>query len=168
MRAILGMAKTEYYGSDTVLGMDRRVFMLSTAAAAVAPLYAGPLVTFTGDEAKLLEALVDQVIPADESGPGAAQAGVVFYIDKQLNGPLKRFVPNYRRSLPLFHEFLALSFDERTKVLRSLDGPKASFFSTVVDHTMQGFYGSPVHGGNLNEASWKMLGIQNVMGGHNH
>jgi hypothetical protein len=33
---------------------------------------------------------------------------------------------------------------------------------------MQGFYGSPTHGGNRDEASWKMLGIQEIMGGHQH
>jgi hypothetical protein len=38
----------------------------------------------------------------------------------------------------------------------------------VIDHTMQGFYGSPEHGGNRDEASWKMLGIVDVMEGHKH
>jgi hypothetical protein len=38
----------------------------------------------------------------------------------------------------------------------------------VLEHTMQGFYGSPEHGGNLNDASWKMLDIEHVMGGHSH
>ena len=45
----------------------------------------------------------------------------------------------------------------------------AAFFQMVVDHTMQGFYGSPKHGGNRGEASWKMLGIEAVMReGHAH
>jgi gluconate 2-dehydrogenase gamma chain len=46
--------------------------------------------------------------------------------------------------------------------------PLASFFAMVIDHTMQGFYGSPEHGGNRDEASWKMLGIVDVMEGHKH
>jgi hypothetical protein len=33
------------------------------------------------------------------------------------------------------------------------------FFCLAVDHTMQGFYGDPRHGGNREGASWKMLGI---------
>ena len=145
--------------------MDRRAFLL---AAAGVPLYAGPLVLLNSDESKVLEALVDQVVPADESAIGAAKAGCVFYIDKQLAGPLKRYAANYRLSLPLFQDLLPLSFDARTGYLKSLDGAKASFFAMVVDHTMQGFYGSPAHGGNLDEASWKMLGIEGVMGGHAH
>jgi gluconate 2-dehydrogenase gamma chain len=29
----------------------------------------------------------------------------------------------------------------------------------VCDHCMQGYYGSPRHGGNRDFASWKMLGL---------
>jgi gluconate 2-dehydrogenase gamma chain len=32
----------------------------------------------------------------------------------------------------------------------------AEFFGYVVDHTMQGFYGDPRHGGNREGVSWKM------------
>jgi gluconate 2-dehydrogenase gamma chain len=145
--------------------MDRRVFL---AMAAAVPLYAGPLVLLSGDESKVLEALVDQVVPPDELAVGAAKAGVVFYIDKQLAGPLKRYAAGYRKSLPLFKELLPMTFEEQTAYLKSLEDLKASFFAMVVDHTMQGFYGSPAHGGNVDEASWNMLGIQSVMGGHAH
>jgi gluconate 2-dehydrogenase gamma chain len=154
--------------------IDRRLFLLSSAAATA--LYAGPLVTFTSDEARIVEALADQAIPADGS-PGAKQAGVLFYIDKQLAGPLQRFAANYQRAIPQFQaaclektgkDFPSLPFAEQTAFLHSLDGPMAAFFNMVIDHTMQGFYGSPIHGGNLDEASWKMLGIQGVMGGHRH
>jgi gluconate 2-dehydrogenase gamma chain len=145
--------------------MDRRAFLI---AAAAAPLYAGPLVLLNSDESKVLEALVDQAIPADEKAIGAAKAGCVFYIDKQLAGPLKRYAATYKKSLPLFQDLLPLSFETRTAYLHSLEGPKASFFLMVVDQAMQGFYGSPVHGGNLDEASWRMLGIEGVMGAHSH
>jgi gluconate 2-dehydrogenase gamma chain len=33
------------------------------------------------------------------------------------------------------------------------------FFKTLLDHTMQGFYGSPRHGGNCNYVSYKMMKI---------
>ena len=35
----------------------------------------------------------------------------------------------------------------------------SEFFAYVVDHTMQGYYGDPRHGGNREGASWKMLGL---------
>jgi gluconate 2-dehydrogenase gamma chain len=67
-------------------GVNRREFLVLAV-----PLYAaGPLQTFKRDEAHLVEALCDQVIPADDA-PGAKQAGVLYYIDRQLAGPLRRF-----------------------------------------------------------------------------
>lgn len=157
--------------------LDRRFFTLALAAA---PLYAGPLVWLAEEDARLIEAIADQVVPADDA-PGALAAGVVYYIDKQVAGPLKRFQDTYRRSIPLFRsacrektgrDFTALSFAERTVFLHFIEKSGqpalASFFAMVVDHTLQGFYGSPAHGGNRDEASWKMLGIEDVMGGHRH
>ena len=35
----------------------------------------------------------------------------------------------------------------------------SEFFSMVIDHTMQGYYGDPRHGGNRDAVSWKMLGL---------
>ena len=157
--------------------MDRRGFALTVLAA---PMYAGPLVLLTPPEKSLLELLVEQIIPADDA-PGAREAGVVFYIDKQLNGPLARFAPDYRRGLPALaaackertgKAFAELDFAQRTTFLETVEKREvpglAAFFNMLVDHTMQGFYGSPVHGGNLDEASWKMLGIQHMMEGHGH
>jgi len=156
--------------------LDRRSFTLALAAV---PLYAGPLVWLDAEDARLIEALTDQIVPADDA-PGALAAGVVYYIDKQLAGPLKHDQETYRRSVPLFRaacrertgrEFAALPSAERTAFLRSIESERsavASFFAMVVDHTMQGFYGSPEHGGNRDEASWKMLHIEAMMGGHRH
>ena len=43
---------------------------------------------FTGDEAAFVEAAIDHLIPADELGPGAREAGVAVFIDRQLSGAL--------------------------------------------------------------------------------
>ena len=48
---------------------------------------------FTNEEAKLVDAIVEQIIPTDE-WMGARDAGVTNYIDKQLVGPLSRFQEN--------------------------------------------------------------------------
>lgn len=42
---------------------------------------------FTADEAAFMEAVVERLIPSDELGPGAKQAGVAIFIDRQLFGP---------------------------------------------------------------------------------
>jgi gluconate 2-dehydrogenase gamma chain len=41
---------------------------------------------FNPDEARIVEAAVERLIPADENGPGALEAGAPNYIDKQLGG----------------------------------------------------------------------------------
>jgi gluconate 2-dehydrogenase gamma chain len=41
---------------------------------------------FNPDEARFIEAAVERLIPKDENGPGALDAGVPNYIDKQLGG----------------------------------------------------------------------------------
>lgn len=39
------------------------------------------------------------------------------------------------------------------------NGEDKSFFLLIKDHAMQGFYGSPRHGGNKNFVSYKMMGL---------
>jgi gluconate 2-dehydrogenase gamma chain len=41
---------------------------------------------FRSDEATVLDAITERLIPADANGPGARQAGVTRYIDRQLAG----------------------------------------------------------------------------------
>jgi gluconate 2-dehydrogenase gamma chain len=134
---------------------------------------------FTPDEARLVEAIAEQIIPADKD-PGAKDAGVVFFIDLQLVGPYKRLQEKYRSGLQSVQKtsrqkfgkpFEDLAWDDQTALLETLESgraPKelwqdptaAEFFELVRDHTMQGFYGSPRHGGNRNYVSYKMLGLE--------
>ncbi|HMF79266.1 MAG TPA: gluconate 2-dehydrogenase subunit 3 family protein [Bryobacteraceae bacterium] len=157
--------------------IDRRTLLLALAA----PLYAAaPLKTFSVTEAALVEALCERIIPADDVA-GAKEAGVLYYLDAQLAGPLKRFAADYHGGLPALQnfcrqltgaDFLELPAEERTKCLMTLEKTAPpelrAFFRLVVEQTMQGFYGSPAHGGNRNDISWRMLGVEEVMGGHGH
>lgn len=143
---------------------------------------------FTVEEALLVDALVDQIIPPDE-WPGAKDAGVTRFIDKQLAGTYARFRNDYRLGLKavfqscqkLFSQsFTDLTPDKQVDFLKSLEAGRLSqpvneketgngldaiwkdgfdrrFFRLLRDHTMQGFYGSPRHGGNLNYVSYKMI-----------
>lgn len=47
-------------------------------------------VYFTPAERTLVEALVDRLIPPDPTGPGAVEANVPFFLDRQLAGPYGR------------------------------------------------------------------------------
>src|SRR4051794_28308607 len=42
---------------------------------------------FAADEAAFVEAAAGRLIPDDETGPGAREAGVPLFIDRQLAGP---------------------------------------------------------------------------------
>jgi gluconate 2-dehydrogenase gamma chain len=133
---------------------------------------------FSYGEAALLTDICEQLIPGDDT-PGAAQAGVIHYIDRQLCGVFARHQQTYRRGLEAFNEtclqeygrlFPDLPADKKIAALRTIESgraPKAlwgkpsapAFFNLVLAHTMQGFYGSPRHGGNRDYASYRMLGL---------
>ena len=49
-----------------------------------------PLKFFTASEARVIAAACDRIFPSDDSGPGAKDAGVIIYIDRQLAGPYGR------------------------------------------------------------------------------
>jgi gluconate 2-dehydrogenase gamma chain len=50
------------------------------------PVRPGPWLYFTAGEAAAVEAIVDRLVPADESGPGGKEAGCAVFIDRQLAG----------------------------------------------------------------------------------
>jgi gluconate 2-dehydrogenase gamma chain len=52
---------------------------------------------FTPLEVAFIEAAVARLIPADELGPGALEAGVVYFIDRQLQGAFGTMAKNYRQ-----------------------------------------------------------------------
>lgn len=56
------------------------------ATAAPEAAQAGPWNFFTGDEAALIEAVVDRIIPPDPGTPGGKDAGCAVFIDRQLAG----------------------------------------------------------------------------------
>ena len=118
-------------------------------------------------EGRTLEAICEQIIPTDQT-PGAAWAGIVNFIDRQLMGPYRRQRVAYRNGLmemdrasngKFGKDFAALEAPQQTELLQSLTDSGRRFFSTVIAHTMQGYYGDPRHGGNRDAVSWRMLGV---------
>ncbi len=53
----------------------------------VTPVVPGGYLFFTPAEAAVVDAFVDRLIPTDELGAGAKDAGVTTFIDRQLTGP---------------------------------------------------------------------------------
>jgi gluconate 2-dehydrogenase gamma chain len=164
--------------------LRRRRFLqvAATAAASGAAVSCGgrksPWRFFTIEEAGILTALCERIIPTDQE-PGAAWAGVVNFIDRHLTGHYKRFQETYRQGLACVEQtsqalfgkrFLELGGEQQTEILRVLESdqapreiwmqvPAKQFFDLVVAHTMQGYYGDPRHGGNRDAVSWKVIGV---------
>jgi gluconate 2-dehydrogenase gamma chain len=159
-------------------GLSRREFIrLGAAAAAVTGVAScsnpkTPWRFLTLKEARTLAALCDQIVPPDND-PGAQWASVVNYVDIQLCGPYKQLRPTYRSGLAELdsistkrfgQDFASLTSNSQLTFLKaveqgSVSTTQKSFFQLVIDHTMQGFYGDPRHGGNRERASWKMLAL---------
>ena len=125
-----------------------------------------------------MEAMCDRIVPAD-GDPGAAWAGARDYIDLQLAGPYADMQALYRKGIAaadassraMFGKPLAeLAPADADKLLQAMEkdgaAPEAwkdvrasEFLAKLVDHTMQGFYGDPRHGGNRDMVSWRMLAL---------
>lgn len=162
--------------------LKRRKFIGVAAAASGSVISCGgtrnPWRFFTPEEAKTVNAICECIVPADQD-PGADWARCVVFIDRQLTKFHKKFQPAYRAGIAAVDEtarklngkgFTDLPTAQQTELLAKLEKNKApadiwknlgqsEFFSMVVDHTMQGFYGGPRHGGNRDAASWKILGV---------
>jgi gluconate 2-dehydrogenase gamma chain len=168
---------------EASIQLNRRAFLQAALAAAAGAGVAcrrngTPWRFLTVDEARTLAAISDQIIPPDQD-PGAAWAGVVNYIDRQLCGPFHSLQQMYRRGIAGVDQtsrsiygkaFADINAQQQIDVLHRMEdgqAPRAiwkqasspEFFALLVDHTMQGYYGDPRHGGNRDGASWKMLGL---------
>ena len=61
-----------------------------SAADAPVPVEPGPYEFFTPDEAAFIEAAVSRIIPKDDLGPGAKEAAVPTFLDRQMAGEYGR------------------------------------------------------------------------------
>jgi gluconate 2-dehydrogenase gamma chain len=141
-----------------------------------------PLRFFTAEEAKVIQAASERIFPSDESGPGATQAGVVIYIDRQLaspygrdkyrytKGPWIESIPEhgyqgketpqqiYRAGIPLLgDDFAGVSADQQDLRLEKIQ--ETHFFQLLRGHTVEGMFCDPLHGGNIGMVGWKMIGF---------
>ena len=63
-----------------------RRFQFSVVRLKRSALQGGPLENLTAEESTSLDAVVARLIPSDDLGPGAKEAGAVHYIDRALGG----------------------------------------------------------------------------------
>ena len=166
--------------SPTAAGEEQAVGRLPSETA---PLLAGPLTNLTASETEILSAMVDRLIPTDELGPGALDAGVLEYIDRALSEAESDSAEAYRAGLAALDAysrytrggpFLDLSTVDQDSVLIDVQtgaatgagvgfvGSSGSFFNMVKSHTWQGMFGDPKYGGNVNFAGWDLIDYPGV------
>ena len=164
--------------------MLKRVVVAGAAASLPAPQTAVASVppppesfeTLTADEGATLQAVVARLIPADERGPGALEAGAATYIDRALAGPLAGAREAYRSGLAALDRyaraaqgarFAALDPSDQDALLGDLEanvapGASSAFFELLLAHTIQGTFSDPAHGGNAEFIGWRMIGYPGV------
>lgn len=167
-------------GGTLLYTLAREPFRLQAQTGGKDGMVKVPLRFFTAEEAKVVAATCERIFPSDASGPGATEAGVVIYIDRQLAGPYGRdkyrytkgpwveSVPEhgyqgkenpqetYRQGLKDLGNFTSLSVEEQNKKLAEIE--RTHFFQLLRAHTIEGMFCDPMHGGNAGLIGWQLIG----------
>jgi hypothetical protein len=124
----------------------------------------------TGEQAAMLSAIAERLIPSDDTGPGAAEAMAARYVLRALAADYREHRAGYARGLTALDArarkqlgagFAALAAEQQDALLAELEGgdaESAAFFELVRRHVVEGMFGDPVWGGNAEQAGWKLLG----------
>jgi gluconate 2-dehydrogenase gamma chain len=164
-------------GGVLVYTLDRRISLLTAQEKRLRI----PLRFFEETEALIVAAAASRIFPTDQSGPGAREAGVVIYIDRQLAGPYGRDRYRYtqgpfedgppelgyqgkatpreifREGLKELKGFDQLSPQEQDARLHQIESSR--FFSLLRQHTIEGMFSDPIHGGNVDMIGWQLIGF---------
>jgi gluconate 2-dehydrogenase gamma chain len=168
-------------GGVLVYSLDRRVSRVFAQEKTLQTLKI-LLRFFTEEEALIVAAAAARIFPTDDSGPGAREAGVVIFIDRQLSGPYGRdryrytqgpFDENaapefgyqgkatpketYREGLKSLRGFDRLSPEEQDNQLRKIES--THFFAVLRQNTIEGMFCDPLHGGNADMVGWQLVGF---------
>ena len=159
--------------------LDRKAQLLPARAEKSVRI---PLRFFSEAEALIVLAAASRIFPSDQAGPGAREASVVIYIDRQLAGPWGRDAQRYRQ--PPFDEAAPAEFGYQGQAtprqiyrqgLKELPGfdrlepaeqdrqlaqiEKSRFFSLLRRNTIEGMFSDPIHGGNADMIGWQLIGF---------
>jgi gluconate 2-dehydrogenase alpha chain len=138
------------------------------------------LISLNPYEARTAAAIFERLFPADEHAPGAAEIGVVTYLDRALAGAYRDKAETYRVGLATLDQiahqhhgapFADCSNEQQDALLAALEqGTLADFrspnpqdfFAMLRLHLQEGLFADPAYGGNRNKQGWKFLGHPGV------
>jgi gluconate 2-dehydrogenase gamma chain len=164
--------------------VGRRRFLKTAAVAAAATGVACGKADsrwrrLTEPEAATLAAACDQIIPPDQAAPGAADAGVITFIDRQLATRSRKDLPFWQSGVAGLDAtarrrhgapFAQVGAAAQAAILQDTEAGKVDkadwngaepgeFFGRLRQYTMMGYYGDPRHGGNRERVGWRTIGV---------
>lgn len=134
------------------------------------------LVSLNWYEARTAEAVFERMFPADDTGPGASEIGVVGYVDKALAGAYKDQTETYRLGLAALDRvarqrhgaaFAECGPEQQDGLIGGLEHEtlpdfrlplQRAFFDMLRAHLQEGLFADPAYGGNRDKLGWKFLG----------
>jgi gluconate 2-dehydrogenase gamma chain len=140
------------------------------ARCAVARQGASGFASFDAVTANDIAAIAAQIIPSDD-GPGATEAGAVYFIDRALqtfaadqqgayHAGLADLQSRRQKMFPESASFAALSKEQQFQLLKSIE--TTDFFGLLRTHTILAWLGPPEYGGNRNHVGWKYIGFDDA------
>jgi gluconate 2-dehydrogenase gamma chain len=118
-----------------------------------------------------IDAITSQIVPSVD-GPGAHEAGVVYFIDRALSTFDADLREAYRTGMAMAQEkrremfpgsatIAMLSTEQQMQLIHGIE--TTDFFELLRTHTMYGFLGNPSYGGNRDRVGWKLIGFEDRM-----
>ena len=142
---------------------------------------------FTRDQARTIEAAMACIFPDDDLGPGAIEAGAVYYLDRSLAGAEHYYQAHYRAAVVALDklararhraDFRDCTAEQQDTMVADLANDAAPqfgdtptgpvFFELLRAHALEGVFSDPAHGGNRNLSGWKLLGYPGPQPSYSH
>jgi gluconate 2-dehydrogenase gamma chain len=151
------------------LALHHPIIVELAEGARAASQQRAPFRTLTPAEARTMEALAEQILPADAASPGAKDAGAVHFADHALSSFFGDWLPPIRVGLADLDararsrrrgvtSFADLTFDEQRRIVRQVEG--TAFFGLARSLAVMGTFAEPSLGGNQGGAREKILGVE--------
>jgi gluconate 2-dehydrogenase gamma chain len=127
---------------------------------------AGQFAVLSASEAAQIEALTALIVPSDATGPGAREAGVVWYVDAALSQDhedlafVRSELVKLAETIREAHGVSALADlgpEQQLAVATSIQD--TDFFDSMRDAALSGMLAHPKHGGNRDKLGWQLIGF---------
>jgi gluconate 2-dehydrogenase gamma chain len=130
-----------------------------------------PFAALSPEEADVIVAMTERILPSVDGRAGAREAGVVYFIDRALatfnsaqrtlySEGVKDLNTRAARKPGGASSFAALNAQQQDDVLREIE--KTPFFEAARFDTIVGMFAMPEWGGNRDFAGWHMLGMNHA------